>query len=234
MSAIIIDNGLIHYEALGRGKPLIFLHGWLGSWRYWMPTMEALSDRYRTYALDLWGFGDSDRRGQCYDVEAYATLLDQFMEQLGIIRASVVGHALGAAVAIVSATQWPDRFDRIMAVSAPLAGNAITKRLLTSGGNSLLDRVLGRRGPTDYPEVEIDAAKTDPEAVASSARSLMSFELRHNFDQIEIPLLLVYGDRDPFVSPLQTVDLTGIFPCLTKPASSSDCCATSWKPSRRN
>ncbi|HEY4724103.1 MAG TPA: alpha/beta hydrolase, partial [Anaerolineae bacterium] len=33
MSAIIIDSGLIHYEAIGRGRPLIFLHGWLGSWR---------------------------------------------------------------------------------------------------------------------------------------------------------------------------------------------------------
>jgi pimeloyl-ACP methyl ester carboxylesterase len=210
VSAIIIDNGLIHYEALGRGKPLIFLHGWLGSWRYWMPTMEALSDRYRTYAFDLWGFGDSDRRGQHYAVDAYAVLLDQFMEQLGIVRASLVGHALGAAVAIVSATKWPDRFDRIMAVSTPLAGNAITKRLLTSGGNSLLDRVLGRRGATDYPEVETEATKTDPAAVASSAHSLMSFELRQNFDQIEIPLLLVYGDRDPFVSPLQAEDLNGV------------------------
>ncbi|MDH4138550.1 MAG: alpha/beta hydrolase, partial [Anaerolineae bacterium] len=38
MSAIVIDGGLIHYESWGRGSPLILLHGWLGSWRYWMPT----------------------------------------------------------------------------------------------------------------------------------------------------------------------------------------------------
>ena len=42
MSAIVIENGLVHYEVIGRGKPVIFLHGWLGSWRYWMGTMEAL------------------------------------------------------------------------------------------------------------------------------------------------------------------------------------------------
>ena len=61
MSAIVIDGGLVHYEAFGRGKPVLFLHGWLGSWRYWMRTMEEAADKYRTYALDLWGFGDTDK-----------------------------------------------------------------------------------------------------------------------------------------------------------------------------
>ncbi|HET9433568.1 MAG TPA: alpha/beta fold hydrolase, partial [Chitinophagaceae bacterium] len=60
MSALIIDGDVVHYEAFGRGKPVLFIHGWLGSWRYWVPTMQAISDKYRAYALDLWGFGDSD------------------------------------------------------------------------------------------------------------------------------------------------------------------------------
>ena len=59
MSALIVEDEVVHYEVLGRGRPLIFVHGWLGSWRYWIPTMQALSSEYRTYALDLWGFGDS-------------------------------------------------------------------------------------------------------------------------------------------------------------------------------
>ena len=61
MSAIVIKEGLVHYEVIGRGQPLIFIHGWLGSWRYWVPAMEQMSARHRTYALDLWGFGDSDK-----------------------------------------------------------------------------------------------------------------------------------------------------------------------------
>ncbi|MCL6543573.1 MAG: alpha/beta hydrolase, partial [Roseiflexus sp.] len=62
MSAIHIDNRLVHYEVVGRrGAPVIFLHSWLGSWRYWLPTMEHASERYRTFALDFWGFGESDR-----------------------------------------------------------------------------------------------------------------------------------------------------------------------------
>ena len=43
MSIVTLESELIHYEVLGRGRPLIFLHGWVGSWRYWIPAMQALS-----------------------------------------------------------------------------------------------------------------------------------------------------------------------------------------------
>lgn len=210
MSAIIIDDGLVHYEALGRGRPLIFVHGWLGSWRYWMPTMDALSDRYRTYAFDFWGFGDSDRNAERYEIKAYIEQLDHFMEQLGVMRAALVGHSMGAVIAILFAARYPDRVDRVMAVSTPLAGNTVNKWLGSSGGGSLLDRVLGRRAVSDYPEIEVEAAKTDPNAVLISARSIDDLELWDNFENIETPLLLVSGGRDSFIAPLAPDALDGL------------------------
>ncbi|HLF29108.1 MAG TPA: alpha/beta hydrolase [Anaerolineae bacterium] len=204
MSVIIIDNGLVHYEAIGRGRPVIFLHGWLGSWRYWMPTMEALADRYRTYAFDLWGFGDSDHNPQRYDIESYVTQLELFIDNMGLseLSFSLVGHALGAAIALLYAGRF-SRADqkslRIMAVSTPMAANAAGRRL-TVGGGSLLDRVLGRRGAADYPEVEIEAQKADPNAVAFSARSITNLELGRILERIDLPLLLVHGEKDPFIA----------------------------------
>ncbi|HZY43089.1 MAG TPA: alpha/beta hydrolase [Anaerolineae bacterium] len=208
MSAIIIESGLVHYEALGRGRPLIFLHGWLGSWRYWMPTMENLSDRYRTYAFDLWGFGDSDRNANRYQVEAYVAQLDQFMEQLGIMRACLIGHALGAAVAMLAGALWPDRIERVMAVSTPLSAGLLNKRLTQPGNSSLIDRVLGRRAVGQYPEVDLEVGKTDPVAVVNSARSLVNIDLRQVFDQVKSPLLMVYGEKDPFISPLPSEEVS--------------------------
>ena len=41
MSVVLLDQQVVHYEVLGRGRPLIFLHGWVGSWRYWIPVMQA-------------------------------------------------------------------------------------------------------------------------------------------------------------------------------------------------
>ena len=51
MSMILLKNKMMHYEVLGRGKPLIFLHGWIGSWRYWVPTLQVASANYRAYAV---------------------------------------------------------------------------------------------------------------------------------------------------------------------------------------
>ena len=50
MSAIILDGSMVHYEALGRGRPIVFLHDWVGSWRYWVNAMQVASTSFRAYA----------------------------------------------------------------------------------------------------------------------------------------------------------------------------------------
>jgi pimeloyl-ACP methyl ester carboxylesterase len=120
MSAITIESDLVHYEVLGRGRPVIFVHGWLGSWRYWIPAMQQLSAKYRTYALDLWGFGDSGRNAKHYELKDQVQLLHDFMEKLGITKAALVGHSLGAAICLRYATLHPDRAPRLALISAPL------------------------------------------------------------------------------------------------------------------
>lgn len=59
MSATLLDDKIVHYEVLGRGRPIIFLHGWVGSWRYWVPAMQTAVMSFRAHAFDLWGFGDT-------------------------------------------------------------------------------------------------------------------------------------------------------------------------------
>ena len=117
MSALVLEGGVVHYEYFGHGRPLIFIHGWLGSWRYWVPAMDALSEEYKVYAFDLWGFGDSGKSRERYDVQSYVDLLKAFIDELGIVGPMpLVGHALGAAVAVSFATKHPDDVDRIMEI----------------------------------------------------------------------------------------------------------------------
>ncbi len=120
MSAITIENDLVHYEVLGRGRPVILLHGWLGSWRYWVPAMRQLSMQYRVYALDLWGFGDTAHEAKFYGFPAQVKLLDQFMTKMGIEKAALVGHDLGAAVIARFAANEPTRVPRLLMVCPPL------------------------------------------------------------------------------------------------------------------
>ena len=199
MSAIIIDGEVVHYEALGRGRPLIFLHGWLSSWRYWIPVMQARSVEFRTYALDLWGFGDTSKRGDRYSLDAQADLLRGFMDRMAILKAAFIGHGLGAATVLRFARRRPQAVDRIMAVSMPLSGAAIAPRLLSAPPPDLVESLLGRG--RDVDPIRLEAAKTDPEAVASSVRLLQSGGMDDDFRELKVPCLLVHGERDPLIAP---------------------------------
>jgi len=209
MSALVLDGGVVHYEYFGRGRPLIFIHGWLGSWRYWVPAMDALSEEYKVYAFDLWGFGDSDKSRERYDVPSYVALLKAFIDELGIVGPMpLVGHALGATVAVSFAIKHPEDIDRIMAVSLPLDGRAINHRLL-SGSGSILDRVLGRSPVAGYGDVENEIGQTAPTAIGQSIQSIRQLDFRTILKQLSMPLLVVYGEQDNVVTPGDVANVVG-------------------------
>ena len=204
MSAIVIQNSLVHYEAIGHGRQsLLFLHGWLGSWRYWVPAMEELSATRRTYALDMWGFGDTDKVNLRYDIGAYVKLLGSFLNELGTPRLSIVGHALGGVVALVYAALFPDQVEKVMGVSVPLVSAAIGRPLASFSGNgSELERLVSRQA--DFPEVVREARKTDADAILHSLHSTRENNLRQLLFDVKPPVLLVYGEDDVlFHSPRQ-------------------------------
>ena len=201
MSALVLQGGVVHYEYFGRGRPLIFLHGWLGSWRYWMPVMDALSEEYRVYAFDLWGFGDSDKSQDRYTLANYVELLHSFVAELGI-RGPVplVGHALGASVSVAYAQAHADEVDRIMAVSLPIGWDSVNQRLL-SGGGAFVNRVIGRSRDENYDSVKSEFGRAAPEAIEKSVRSVLRMDLRATLRRLKMPLLLVYGEQDNVVTP---------------------------------
>jgi len=193
MSAIIIDGRIVHYETLGRGRPLIFIHGWIGSWRYWVPTMEELAPFFRTYAFDLWGFGDSDKSLGYYRVSDYVKLLDSFMNAMGIGRAPLVGHSLGAVVAVKFAAAHPHRVDKLVAVSLPLTARAVSEIALRKGNN-----LLGRLSP-EYRELILEVKKASEKALVSSVRSVEKEDVWSDLLQVEAPVLIIYGEKDTVI-----------------------------------
>jgi len=209
MSAIILESSLVHYEALGRGKPLLFLHDWLGSWRYWVPTMLDLSSSYRAYALDFWGFGDSDKVPARYTIEGYVDQVALFLDHMGINSLPIIGHGLGGLVGIHFAREFPDRVEQILVANAPLASRQIGRALSGYvGGENPAKVILGRRLKA-YEEVDIEAAKTDGNAVVSSVRSAMGRDLAELIEEIDLPVLLVSGLEDPIIQPSDDGTLSG-------------------------
>jgi pimeloyl-ACP methyl ester carboxylesterase len=104
-------------EDLGAGPPLILLHGLAGSARWWSRNLPSLSRFFRVIAIDLPGFGAS-HRGHWLDLDEVADQLVATMGQLGIDRASVIGHSMGGLIAGGLAADHPERVDRLILVDA--------------------------------------------------------------------------------------------------------------------
>lgn len=227
MSVILLNSRIVHYEVLGRGRPLILLHGWVGSWRYWIPVMQAASVQYRAYALDLWGFGDSYKSIADYTLQSQVGLLEGFLEQLGIGRVALVGHGLGGLVAMKFALQNPDRVDRIMAVSVPMDSKMINRKFFMTDPAAMLAATLGQLSSSE--PLRADISKTDPVALQVSLEEIDGIaNLRECWKSLRTPCLIVSGQKDQAVEPFLleqheslpdtahaiSFDLSGHFPML--------------------
>jgi pimeloyl-ACP methyl ester carboxylesterase len=201
MSAILLDGEVVHYEVIGRGRPIIFLHSWVGSWRYWIPALQTASTSYRTYALDFWGFGDTwkDNKGR-YTLKEQKDLLGRFIGEMGIGRVALVGHGLGALISLIYSMD-PDKgpsVDRIMAIDCPLDGNSINTRLRTATPTDLAEWLLAKT-PAHEP-ARADAERSDPLALKTTFDNIFDFNLSIGLEKIKTPTLFVHGQNDPAIT----------------------------------
>jgi len=195
MSAILIENDLVHYEVLGRGKPVLFLHSWIGSWRYWIPVMQAASVGYRTYALDMWGFGDT-AKNQKYSIEDQTQLIIQFLDKLGIFRIAIVGHGLGGLIALDLAKKMPDVVDRIFAIAVPFTNELITNRLLKNNVTEKIDFLSPQ--DLEMDTVSMDLPKIDQNVINSISGQSNPIE-QNTLENLGVNCLFIHGKDDPFI-----------------------------------
>ncbi len=196
MSAIFIDGQLAHYEVIGRGKPVLFLHGWIGSWRYWVPTMQTTSSMNRAYALDLWGFGDSAKNNQ-YAINDQVEFVKAFLDKIGISQISIIGHSLGAVIANELAIHYPEIIEKVLLIALPLSYDLLNTRLLSGELLGLVDKLLGKGVETEA--VRNDEPKNDPEAIRRTIAELAMNTMYRSMDECSKTTLLVFGQNDPVV-----------------------------------
>jgi pimeloyl-ACP methyl ester carboxylesterase len=198
MSITTIKNQFVHYEVLGRGTPVIFIHGWIGSWRYWWSSMQALSRYFRTFALDLWGFGDSTNLRQEYGMDGYVDMLKEFVDGLGISKPYyLVGHGLGALLAVRIARSNPKEISKLIAVSLPYDMRMLNEAIWNQDPQQFIHKHLGIL--ERYPEVSREIGKIDDLAFHSSIDQLAVNDIRSFLGSVGVPTLMIYGRDDPVV-----------------------------------
>jgi pimeloyl-ACP methyl ester carboxylesterase len=252
VSSLTTDQGIVHYEVYGRGKPVILLHGWLGSWGLWQETMEYIGKYYRTYALDFWGFGESGKRRDTYAIQDFVSLVNQFMEQLGISQAPLVGHSMGGTVSLSVAIRFPERVSKVVVVGSPIIGSSLAWPLKLAGYRPIAFLLfnmmsvfrLGVRVASPFicrderfpAMMDRDLSRTTVESFLLSIASLRRTDLRSTLNQVRIPSMGMYGDRDIIVHPkqwqpmqagisnarIERFPLAGHFPMLEEPRQFSE------------
>ncbi len=114
--------GTVSTLMAGRGEPVLLIHGLGATKASFLPTVSALSDRYRCIAMDLPGFGDSDKPlFAAYDAHYFSRWIASLLDALHIKRAHIVGHSLGGRAAIEVGLRHPERVRRLVLMMPSLA-----------------------------------------------------------------------------------------------------------------
>jgi pimeloyl-ACP methyl ester carboxylesterase len=213
METVEVDGLRVGYERAGQGPPLVLLHGYVGDGATtWRGQLEGLSDRFTVVAWDAPGAGGSSDPPESFGLAGYADCLAGFIGRLGLEHPHVVGLSFGGALALELYRRHPGVPATLVLASAyagwggSLPADVTAQRLRQALALSELsgEEFVGTLLPTMFSE------GTAPEAVAAFGASMRSFHpagframarasagnVREVLGRIEVPTLLVYGDRD--------------------------------------
>lgn len=212
---MITKDGRFAYEAAGNpnATPLIFLHGIGGAARAWRRQLTTFSDRFRTIAWDMPGYGGSAPLASV-SIAALAEALQQFIEQLGAARPILVGHSIGGMIV----QKWLVRSQElahavVLAQTSPAFGKAdgdwqksfIAARLgpldrgetMKSLAPSLVKELVGDDPDPNGMELARECMGSVPEAsYRAMMLALIGFDQRSTLGDISVPTLLLSGSKD--------------------------------------
>jgi pimeloyl-ACP methyl ester carboxylesterase len=189
----------MYFETHGAGRPLILLHGGLGSGEMFGPILPALSERHQVITVDLQGHGRTADIDRPLDIRLMADDIAALTGHLGLTEPDVAGYSLGGGVALLTAIKYPGMVRRLVAVSANIRRDVIYPEMLAQQGQmsaaaaefmkdtpmfELYQRVAPR--PGDFPRLldKIGAAMAKDWDFSEEVRGL------------QVPALIVAADAD--------------------------------------
>jgi pimeloyl-ACP methyl ester carboxylesterase len=193
-------NGInLYFETHGAGRPLVLLHGGLGSGEMFGPVLPQLAERHQVVTVDLQGHGRTADIDRPIDVRLMADDIAALIDHLGLDRPDLVGYSLGGGVALHTAAKYPTRARRLVAASANIRPDAIYPEMRAQQGQvsgaavefmkdtpmyQLYQRVAPR--PEDFPRLldKIGESMSDDFDYADEVRGL------------QVPTLVVAADAD--------------------------------------
>lgn len=244
----------LHYECVGLGPPVVLIHGFTNSGLAWAPQLPALVHAGRSVVLpDLAGHGLSAAPPSAVGVTDLAADVIRLLDHLGLARVSLVGLSLGGMVAQAVAVAWPERVDALVVAAsaarfdspAEQAAVAAWVRLLEQpdGARKRLSAAWPRLAGPEFRASESGLAfyeawwrlqgSVSGSGLARVARGMLGFNATADLATLDVPSLVLVGERDHLLPPplsrrlaellpgaqLQTVARAGHLVNLERPAA---------------
>ena len=193
-------NGInLYYEIHGTGKPLILLHGGLGSGEMFAPVLPSFTANHQVILVDLQGHGRTADIDRPLEVPLMADDIAALIDHLGLDKPDLVGYSLGGGVALLTAIRHPQKVGRLVAASAGIRRSATYPEILEQQGQvgaaaaefmkdtpmyELYQRVAPR--PEDFPRL-LDKI---------SAAMAKDFDFTEEVRGLQVPTLIMAADAD--------------------------------------
>jgi pimeloyl-ACP methyl ester carboxylesterase len=215
-----VDGLTIAYRELGSGPPVLLLHGWPTSSYLWREVMLPIAERNRVLAIDLPGFGGSDKPlGVRYGFELFERTLDGFLAALGVEEVGLAVHDLGGPVGLHWAVQRPERVTRLAILNTlvyPEFSEAVLQFIKACSTPELREQLtspagleaamgLGLADEANLTEEMLEGVR-EPFRSPESRRALADAgiglepdgfaEIARLLPSLEVPVRVVYGERD--------------------------------------
>lgn len=232
---ITLAGAELAFVSAGHGPPLLLLHGWGGSARYWQSTLARLAQQYTVYACDLPGHGASPPLNEAATSERFAELVLAFADAHGLAQFDLNGHSFSAGVAAFVAARQPDRVRRLVLTCFSTFRDERERRVVERIHHVMslwlalrrpwmaqrrwFYRTVARRFfyrlPSDDALLAANLADflaTDRRTALETARSASNPAITAALRAIQVPTLVVGARRDQVMPPPGTPVVADLIP----------------------
>jgi pimeloyl-ACP methyl ester carboxylesterase len=193
-------NGIkLYYETHGAGRPLVLLHGGLGSGEMFGPVLPLLAARHQVIAIDLQGHGRTADISRPIDVRLMADDIAALIDHVGLDRPDLMGYSLGGGVALHTAAKYPAKVRRLVVVSANIRRDAIPPEMLAQQGQVSAAAADSLKNTPMYQVYQRVAPRPQdfPRLLDKIGQSMSKdFDYSKEVRSLQVPTLIVAADAD--------------------------------------
>ena len=223
MGTVVTNRGKIGVDEQGSGAltPIIFLHGVGSDKSVWRPQLKHFGATRRALAFDYPGYGESDFI-ESATRDDFATSIMATMDALNVDSAHVCGLSLGGVIAIAMHASAPERCASLIIADSFAVhpdGRAIYDRSIAAshrGMRQLAEARVGALLASEDPAIRSDVIETmaaiDPAAYRTGAEAVWLADQADRAAAIQVPTLIICGDRDPVTPPSLSEELAKLIP----------------------